>query len=183
MTNPENNTSNPERRSFLLKAATAVAGSAALAVAATIAGPSRAIQSSSDPILEAIEAHRAASAQINAALEISYALDRELPLEKCRSHFTALEESIVPTDDPRWIDSERNVMRAWNAQDDAAIALLNVSPTTHAGLLSLMRYALAQDTDGEAWGMKVAGDDGRKRHWYYFLIENVTAALTDLVSA
>jgi hypothetical protein len=34
MTNPKNNTSNPNRRSFLLKAATVAAGSAAVIVAA-----------------------------------------------------------------------------------------------------------------------------------------------------
>jgi hypothetical protein len=62
MTNPKTSTMNLARRAFLSRAANVAAGSAALTVAATIAGPARAIQSSPDPILEAIEEHKAAHA-------------------------------------------------------------------------------------------------------------------------
>jgi hypothetical protein len=49
MTNPKNNTSNPGRRSFLLKAATVAAGSAALTVAASAGSSVLAYQNGSDP--------------------------------------------------------------------------------------------------------------------------------------
>jgi hypothetical protein len=61
MTNLKNSTSNPDRRSFLLKAATVAAGSAAVTVVASAGSSVLAYQNGSDPILAAIEAHRAAA--------------------------------------------------------------------------------------------------------------------------
>jgi hypothetical protein len=52
------------------------------------------------------------------------------------------------SDDPRWIDTERVVMQSRNGKVDAAIALLNVGPTTRAGLMALVHYAVAADIDG-----------------------------------
>ena len=38
--------------------------------------------------------------------------------EKKNSIISVWGEEIVAGDDPRWIDCERAVMRAWDAQDD-----------------------------------------------------------------
>ena len=58
-------------------------------------------------------------------------LEIELPREKKRLDYLNLGRGIVTTDDPRWIDCQRAVMRAWEAQDDAAMDLLNIRPTDY----------------------------------------------------
>ena len=37
-------------------------------------------------------------------------LDRELPADKCQSHITTWQEIIVASDDPRWIERDREVV-------------------------------------------------------------------------
>jgi hypothetical protein len=182
MTNPKTSTMNPARRAFLSKAANVAAGSAALTLAATMT-PAAAFQNASDPIFAAIDAHRVAMAAVRAILDAHTILEKELPLDKCRSSFSVWEEKIVATDDPRWIDCERAVMRCWGDEGDAALDLVNVQPTTRAGLMALLHYAVSADLDGETWPTDLISDDGEKRCWHHFLIENVAKALADMVSA
>jgi hypothetical protein len=176
MTNPKNNTSNPGRRSFLLKAATVAAGSAALTVAA---GSSvLAYQNGPDPILATIEAHRAATAALRSVLDVHTMLERKLPRDKRESSVDAWEEKIVASDDPRWIDCERAVSQAFDAETDAAIEPLNVRPATALGFISLLQYVTAADRDGETWPCELLSDDGSKtRSWHHFFIENVADML------
>ena len=94
------------------------------------------------------------------------------------------DEKIVETDDPRWIECEREIIRTMDAESDAACTLVSISPTTLAGVLALLQYAVARDTDGEAWPRDLVSDDGTKsRSWHYFLIENVAATLADIGGA
>ena len=116
---------NTTRRGFLSTAA-ALAASAAVAIPANAANALGA-----DPILEAIEAHKAARLAFENAFSRGCALEQELPREKTRSYITVWEEEIVETDDPRWIDSIREVNRASDAATDAAYALARRSD--HAG--------------------------------------------------
>jgi hypothetical protein len=112
------------------------------------------------------------------------ALERELPRDKRRSSVDCFEERIVETDDPRWIECEREIIRTMDAESDAACTLVSISPTTLAGVLALLQYAVARDTDGEAWPRDLVSDDGTKaRSWHYFLIENVAATLADIRGA
>jgi hypothetical protein len=83
----------------------------------------------------------------------------------------------VATDDPRWIDCQRAVVLAWKVQDEAAVALLNVRPTTLAGVTALLRYAVEANVDDQVWPAELLTDDGRQRSWHQFLAENVAAAL------
>ena len=48
-------------------------------------------------------------------------LDEQLPGEKTRSWITVWEQTIVETDDPRWIDSVREVHRTSDAETDARL--------------------------------------------------------------
>lgn len=74
-------------------------------------------------------------------------------------------------------------MVAWEAEGDAAIDLINVQPTSQAGLMALLQYAITSDEDGERWPPELLSDDGTKtRSWHYFLIENVLASTADGVS-
>jgi len=165
----------PGRRAFLSNVA-------ALSVAATITGPAVAL--SHDPIFAAIDAHKAASADISAEVSEHSRLESLLPREKRKSSVNAFEETIVPTDDPRWIETERTVMRSFEAETDAACVLVSVRPTTIAGVLALLQYVNAADTDGETWPRDLQSDDGKKvRSWHYFLIESLAEVLPGMVSA
>lgn len=54
-------------------------------------------------------------------------------------------------------------MPSHDAESDAACALFNQAPTTMAGVLALLQYANAADTDGEGgWPRDLVSDEGKK---------------------
>jgi hypothetical protein len=182
MTNPKNNTSNPDRRSFLLKAATVAAGSAAVTVAA--GSSASAYQNGPDPILATIEAHRAATAVVCSVLDVHTMLERELPRDKRESRVDAHGEEIVTTDDPRWIECERALHLAFEEETDAACTLLNVLPTTMAGVIALLDYAVSADSDGTAWPDLMPDENTKlSRPWHHFMVANLAEVLPALVLA
>jgi hypothetical protein len=156
-------------------------------VGTAIAGAAIASQSAAaadDPIFAAIEAHKAARATWIEWVYRHSDLEEELPQEKCKSWADMYEEKIFEMDDPRWIECERAVVRTMNAEIDAAVVLVDVRPTTQAGICALLQYAHASDTDGEAWPRELQSDDGKiTRPWEYFLIESVAGALAKLSTA
>jgi hypothetical protein len=163
MTNPTNTT----RRGFLSTAA-------ALAASTAVSIPTNALRA--DPIFEAIEAHKAARLAFENAVSRGSALDEELPSEKTRSWITVWEQTIVETDDPRWIDSVREVHRTSDAETDAACALASIAPTTMAGVVRLLQYTIS--IRPEEWPEGVQSDDDTEtRPWHYFLIEMLIAVL------
>jgi hypothetical protein len=164
------NSTNTTRRGFLSTAA-AAAATATVAIPANAANALRA-----DPIFAAIEVHKAARLAFENAVSGGSALDEELPSEKTRSYITVWEEEIVETDDPRWIDSVREVHRTSEAETDAACALANIAPTTMAGVVGLLQYAIS--VRPEEWPEGVQSDDDTEtRPWHYFLIEMLIAVL------
>jgi hypothetical protein len=135
-----------------------------------------------DPILAAIEAHKAAYAAFENAVRRHGRLEEELPRDRRRSSVDVWQERIVETDDPRWIASEREVMAEIDAEADAAAVLVTVRPTTRAGLFALLQHALMHDTDGTMWPQDLQSDDGASRRtWQYFLIANLVEILPELV--
>jgi hypothetical protein len=161
---------NTTRRGFLSTAA-ALAASAAVAIPAN-----RATAFGADPIFEAIEVHTAARLAFENAVSRGSALDEELPSEKTRSYITVWEQTIIETDDPRWIDSVREVHRTSDAETDAACALASIAPTTMAGVVGLLQYAIS--IRPEEWPEGVQSDDDTEtRPWHYFLIEMLIAVL------
>jgi len=153
-------------------------------VGTAIAGTAIASQpaaAADDPIFAAIDAHRAAVDAGNSIIGVHSILEDELPRDKRRSSVICFEEDIVETDDPRWIDAERGVSRAWDTEYSIAVDLLNVRPTTLAGVLALLQYANAADIDGEVWPTDLLSDDGEKtRSWHYFPIEALAETLPTL---
>jgi hypothetical protein len=161
---------NTTRRGFLSTAAALVAspGVAIPANAASTLG--------ADPIFEAIEVHKAARLAFENAVSRGSALEQELPREKTRSWIAVWEEEIVETDDPRWIDSVREVHRTSEVATDAAYALANIAPTTMAGVMGLLQYAISFPP--EEWPEGVQSDeDTETRPWLTFLIETLIAVL------
>ena len=152
---------------------TAIAGAAVPQSAAAV----------TDPILAAIEDHKTARAVWIANVDRHSDLENELPRDKRQSSVDAWEEKIVETDDPRWIECERAVIKTSDAEIDATIPLVDVTPTTRAGILALLQYAVSNDTDGEGWPRDLVGDDGKTHCWQHFLLENILEALGAEVTA
>jgi hypothetical protein len=180
------NTSAPtpksSRRGFLVQATAVAAGGAALGASlplpASLAATAHS-EASVDPILAAIEAHKAARITLYRSIDVHNALERELPKDNRRSRIKFFEETIYETDDPRWIEIERDVIRCHDAEADAAIELLGVPAITRAGILALLHYANEADIDGEGWPDALVSDDGTKtRSWHDFLIEKVAEDLS-----
>src|SRR3954469_15459146 len=142
---------NTTRRGFLSTAA-ALAASAAVSIPANAANAFE-----TDPIIEAIEVHKAARLAFENAVSRGSALDEELPGEKTRSWITVWEQTIVETDDPRWIDSVHEIDRASDAATEAAYALASIAPTTMAGAVALLQYAIS--IEPEDWPDGVHSDD------------------------
>lgn len=139
----------------------------------------------SDPIFAAIEAHKAAMAAFRDCLSAHSKLESLLPRDKRQSNVDAHGESIVETDDPRWIENERDVMRLSAAETDAACTLIcsEAQPATMAGVMALLQYAISHDTDGEMWPERLCIDDDgelRSQSWHRFLIEMLVDVLPGL---
>jgi hypothetical protein len=158
------------RRGFLAQAAAVTAGGSALGLALPLPGSTADAGQAPDPILEAIEASKAANAKWLAALDHHSELESELPLERRRSRVDAWEERIVKTDDPRWIEAEREVGRTSDAETDASWAILDVLPTTREGLVALIMYAVVHDPDGYTW----------PQEWHHGLLANLAEALQSI---
>jgi hypothetical protein len=81
---------------------------------------------SSDPIIAAIEAHRRACAETRAAYERQSAIEDELGAG------TRVPAGEVEND-PGWIAVNDTAAKALAVQDDLAVKLLAIPPTTIAG--------------------------------------------------
>jgi hypothetical protein len=166
------------RRRFLSQAAGVAAGSSVLALAVIPPAPAVAAPTGlPDPILAAIEAHKAADSHFADAMRRHCALDEELPAHLCKSSITAWETSIVETDDPRWILAEVELDRASSAETAAATNLANVKPTTLEGLRALAEHACERERRRAAWPDDLEDDNGNARSWHFFILENFAAAL------
>src|SRR6476620_1747007 len=66
---------------------------------------------------------------------------------------------------PGGSNSSAAVCHYHGAETDAACVLVNILPTTMAGVVALLRYAVDADTDGEGWPPVVESDDGQTRSW------------------
>jgi hypothetical protein len=172
------------RRGFLVQAAGVAAGGAALGAGLPLPAPAGTSGEVPDAILAAIENHKAVSRSLTETVHNQSDLEEIFPLDKRRSHIDVWDENIVATDDPRWIESERALRAAYDAEMDAAIELVTVLPTTAAGLLALLEYAIFADRDGELWPTGLQSDDGKRtRSWHHFLIENLSEILPRFVLA
>jgi hypothetical protein len=155
------------RRRFLSTTAALAAGSAALGLAIPPA------LAADDPIFVAIAAHKAAFVRVIAAIDVEQAVEASFPKE--------MRLQTYKTDE-RWLESDKAVSAAWDAEGGAAIELLNVYPTTTAGVMALLDYAISADTDGETWPRDLLSGDGETSgSWHQFLIQNLTEILPGLL--
>jgi hypothetical protein len=87
-----------------------------------------------DPILAVIEAHRRAWAELGTACDNQAVLENEIPHE--RRHY-----DVEDSDDPRWIAQQQVMQDVNDRLADAATAMLDIAPTTIAGVIALLSYA------------------------------------------
>jgi len=129
-------------RRGLLRGLAAVPASAALA-AATLPAPAAA---SPDPILAAIEAHKAAAASVEMMFGRQTELEKTLP-NKMRRTLRAWE--IVETDDSRWIEFTVSLDASWDTLHNAARDLLGTEITTVAGVTAFLEHTSAAGHDDD----------------------------------
>jgi hypothetical protein len=157
------------------------------AAAASTLVPRAAVTSEADPIHKAIAAHVAGLAALEAGIDVLYALEAELPKELRRSNVCFYEEVIVETDDARWIECQKNLHALHEADQEAALGLINVEPTTLAGLLALMRHVTAYEARGNNWPSGLQEDDGPPaklgKDWEVFLHRNIAQLLSASIAA
>ena len=164
---------------------TIIAGASVLATGTaaniTKASPA-AVSIESDPIFAAIAAHERAYATWLASVKHHSKLEQDLPHDKRRT--SVVDEQIVETDDPRWIASERAVDEEWEVVCDAAAELVNVEPTTRAGVIALLRY-IAEDEKrgGESLPGTLMTDDEPCASFAYFVHQHVADVLERMIAA
>ena len=111
-----------------------------------------------DPIFAAIESHRAAW-----------------------DAFATMIKTAISDDDPR-IDV------ASDAEEKAAIAILDVTPLTIPGVIALLKHAAEHEKSGNTWPCRLfdSEDEGDRfgarygHSWSYFLHRDLAKALTSI---
>jgi hypothetical protein len=144
----------------------------------------RAEQIVDDPIYAPIEKHKKAYAAFGDCLAERSRLEDLLPKAARQSAITAWENTIVETDDPRWIAAEQQVWELGEDEQIAALELLDVRPTSVNGVLALLRYAVAFEESGGEWPRGLV-DDGapetaRGKDWLVFLARSVEGAIANI---
>ena len=147
-------TSKTISRRDALKAGSAIAATAVLGGATAAA-----MTPAEDPIFAVIEAHKAAEARYNAAL------DRQ----------NGIEERLAPD---RWkFDPEiAAAKRAVKDADEipALWALVKTPPTTLAGVVAILTYAAEYAERGDVWPTASDGEDDWAARLHRMLAEAVT---------
>jgi len=134
-----------------------------------------------DPILQLMEEHKRTIAEVDEIVSAVGDLEESLPKEAQQSDFFGGELTIVPSDDPRWIDITRRYFEAFRRSDEIALQILSVEPTTLVGASALLTAEHV-----EAGCLWPDGDEARcpshRRNWLYFLTRNVSAAISRLTA-
>jgi hypothetical protein len=137
--------------------------------------------SPNDPIFAVIEAHRRSCAETLAAYERQSEVEDEL--------VAVFRVSVGEAEaDPRWIAVNDAAQEALRVQDELALKLVNIWPTTVAGAAALLTYYADAttskdleifpniDVNGRLFESS-ASRDGPSRDFGYFIALNVAAVL------
>jgi hypothetical protein len=142
-----------------------------------------------DPVLQLIEDHKRTIAEVDDIIDIVSDLEYALPDDAQKSNFSGWRLTIVPTDDPRWIDITRRYYEGSRRSDEIALQMLSVSPTTLAGVAAMLSYAAQHVDEGLLWpddlGEIEEGDqeeDCASRDWFFYLNRNLATAVQRLAA-
>lgn len=174
-TPPTNTPIDTTRRGFLGGTAAALAAGTAVNVAAL--ATIRPAAAESDPILEAIEVHRAAALAATAVQKRFSAFEDELA-DNGRLHYELRNDEEGRRG--RALEAERDA--AYDAETEAACALLNIQATTLAGVIALLEYTRDHDESNYGMGWPNAlnvsfSDDRETRTWQSVLLSNLVETL------
>jgi hypothetical protein len=124
---------------------------------------------------------------VNSAVGRQTLLERELQAKGRLQDANRLEEERRQAE-----EIEAAIDQAFDVEKDAACDLLNIRPTTLAGVIALLAHARDYDTDGMGWPDQLVDSDWRAGHaadcvedtrsWQYFLIANLTEILPAVMS-
>ncbi len=115
---------------------------ASLASAAALVSPSIAAAAPIDPMLAAIERHRAAALSWMKTLSVEDALERSIPEDRRKSYTTydRHDPEVGRDDDPRWTEYQGRYWQWSDAMEDAAIEFVDLVPTSMAGVIAMLTY-------------------------------------------
>jgi len=165
-------------RWFLSHAAGVAAGGAALGMALPLPVSAGDSQRVPDPILAAIEAHKAAAAAALVAVKRNSDFENEL-----YNNDRLQTERRLEDEHARQAEIDAAIDEAHHFEQVAAYELLDVNPTTMAGVIALLTYACElDDATGLGWPEAIGlEDEPGARSWQYFLIQNMAEILPKFV--
>jgi hypothetical protein len=159
------------RRAVLAGTAGALALGASANTAAIVAAKSA--EADADPILAAIEVHREAWARFDRSVEEQSRLEGELNFDDRRwSPCYGEDLTPPPGTDPQWAAAVIEWHAAADAHDDACYGLINVHPTTIAGMVALIDHVVNHsiEADVESWPEHVSVDWDEEEDEQPFLV-------------
>ena len=162
---------------FLGGTAAALAAGTAVNVAAL--ATIRPAAAASDPILAAIEAHKTAAAVTVVVHRQFSAFENELADNERLQRDRRKEDETR-----RGEELETAIEEAFHFEQVAAYDLLDVKPTTAAGVVALLTYAIDHDDreHGMGWPDAIGiADEPCARSWQFFLIQNMAEILPKLL--
>lgn len=152
---------------------------------AAAADPFFAAVAATDPIFAAIENHRAKQAALERVVALESDLEQQLPVELRQS---IVRHEPVVGDDPRWLASLTAIDDAITQEGHAADDLVDILPTTLAGVIALLEYSVELGRRGHVWqsGYQIAGATSEYvRHrgvsWEVMLHAQVANALARII--
>jgi hypothetical protein len=124
-----------------------LAGAAALPA---LVVPAIAMSDVADPIFAAIERNKTAYAEFERVCRHQEKLDDTIPEERRMRHYVSdrYNAEMIANDDPAWTKYQDAWFSTCDAADDRATDLLNIAPTSIAGVAALLDYTAAFEKRG-----------------------------------
>jgi hypothetical protein len=163
-------------------------------IAGTAVSSGRLAKASNDPIFQLIEQHKVATDALEAACTHLSEMEQAISKRLRQGRSICFEVKTVETDDPRWTAANIRWTDCSARQDDIAIEMLNVKPTTLAGLQAMLTYAVQHVAEGHIWpdGEQIKDDDDRdqgeavlglhNRDWNFYLMRNLGEAIQSIAA-
>jgi hypothetical protein len=131
-----------------------------------------------DPIFDAIEKHKEAYHAFSVVVTRQDELEAEVTSEKRQSRCDYHDRlQIVETDDPRWIEFQKEYERTNDAETQSAIDLINVEKLSFEGVVALLEYVQFFKDVGREFPRDVMDDDGLETTWERCMLRNVVSSL------
>jgi hypothetical protein len=110
------------------------------------------------------------------------AFSRRHPGRKKRSSSFGWELTIVETDDPRWIDFTKGLVRLSQGADEIAGELVSAPNLSLVGAVALLTYAIEHAGTGYVWPEVMEDGEGTLGSWSSFLHRAVLSTLKGAIA-